>query len=234
MVQSDRMNSGDVFILVCGEDKVRIWIGSDTNADERANGSEVVMDFCKGGGVTVLDQVSNDGEVEAADFWGYLLGKVTAMGMFKKTLNVQEIDGLDSKVKVLIPVLLRISDDMHGEIKKLATAKPVAVGPTKSEFTRIRRTDFQHKNGYLFDTGFHVYIWLGIDAARKTGIMAITQSNACFRKYIRPLLPVTILKAGQETVSSNTHFSKQEEELDELKARMDEQIKRNWAAFGTN
>ena len=36
------------------------------------------MDFCKGGDVTVLDQGSNDGEVEAANFWGYLPGKVTA------------------------------------------------------------------------------------------------------------------------------------------------------------
>ena len=52
----------------------------------------------RGWGVTVLDQGSNDGEVESSDFWGYLLGKVTAMGMFKKTLNVREADGLDSKV----------------------------------------------------------------------------------------------------------------------------------------
>ena len=64
----------------------------------------------------------------------------------------------------------------------------------------------QHKHGYLFDTGFHVYIWLGVDTARETAITATTQSNVYFRKYRRPLLPVTILKAGQETVSFNTHF----------------------------
>ena len=116
---------------------------------------------------------------------------------------------------------------MPGEIKKVANAKPVAVSPTKSKFTRIRRTYLQHKQGYLFDTGFHVYIWLGIDAARETEIMSITQSNAYFRKYRRPLLPVTILKAGQDMVSFNTHFFEQEEELDELKAKLDEQIKRN-------
>ena len=75
------------------------------------------------------------------------------------------------------PVLFRLADDMPGEIKKVATANPVAVGPTKSEFPQIRRTDLQHKHCYLFDTGFHVYIWLGIDAARETAIMAITQSN---------------------------------------------------------
>ena len=67
------------------------------------------MDFCKGGDVTVLDQGSNDGEVEAANFWGYLLGKVTAMGMFKKTLNVWEANGLDSKVKGFTPFLFRLA-----------------------------------------------------------------------------------------------------------------------------
>ena len=175
----------------------------------------------------MLDQGSNNGEFEAADFWGYLPGKVTAMGMFKKTLNVREADGLDSKVKRFTPVLFRLADDMPGEIKKEATAKPVVVSPTESEFPRIRRTDLQHKHGYLFDTGFHVYIWLGIYAARETVITATTQSNAYFRKYRRPLLPVTILKVVQETVSFNTHFFEQEEELDELKARLDEQIKRN-------
>ena len=64
----------------------------------------------------------------------------------------------------------------------------------------------QHKHGYLFDTGFQVYIWLEIYAAREKAITEITQSNAYFRKYRKLLLPVTILKAGQETVSFNTHF----------------------------
>ena len=77
-VWRDRLNSGDVFILFCGEDKVWLWIGSEANANERAKGSEVAMDFCKRGGITVLDQGYNDGEVKAANFWGYLLGKVTA------------------------------------------------------------------------------------------------------------------------------------------------------------
>ena len=77
-VWRDQLNSGDVFILVCGEDKVWLWIGSNANADNWAKGSEVAMAFCKGGGVTVLDQGSNDGEFEAANFWGYLPGKLTA------------------------------------------------------------------------------------------------------------------------------------------------------------
>ena len=50
LVQRDRLNSGDVFILVCGEDKVWLWIGSDANADERAKGSESAMAFYNGGG----------------------------------------------------------------------------------------------------------------------------------------------------------------------------------------
>ena len=48
-----------------------------------------------------------------------------------------------------------------------------------------------------------------------------------FRKYRRPMLPVTILKSGQEMVSLNTHVFDQDEEIDELKASLEEQIKRN-------
>ena len=39
-VRRDRLNLGDVFILVCGEDKVWLWIGSNANSDEWAKGSE--------------------------------------------------------------------------------------------------------------------------------------------------------------------------------------------------
>ena len=88
----------------------------------------------------------------------------------------------------------------------------------------VRVYYFQRNHGYLFYTGFHVYIWRGIDAARETAITAITQSNVYFRKHRRPLLPVTIMKAGQEMASFNTYFFEQEEELDELKARLDEQF----------
>ena len=77
-VRRNSLNSGDVFILVCGEDKVWLWIGSNANSDEWAKGSEVAMAFCKGRDVPVLEQGSNYGEVETVDFWGYLPGKVTA------------------------------------------------------------------------------------------------------------------------------------------------------------
>ena len=84
------------------------------------------MALCNGGDATVLDQGLNNGEIEATNFWGYLLGKVTAMGMFKKTLNVWEANGLDSKVKGFTPVFFQLADDMPGEIKKVATSKPVS------------------------------------------------------------------------------------------------------------
>ena len=51
LVHRDRLNSGNVFILVCGEDKFWLWIRSDANADKRVKGSEVAMAFGKGGRV---------------------------------------------------------------------------------------------------------------------------------------------------------------------------------------
>ena len=164
LVRRDRLNSGEVFILVSGEDKVWLWIGSDANSVKRAKGSEVVMAFYNGGGCYRAGS--------GIKRWG---------GRSRRFLGVppgqSDGDGLDSKVKGFTPVFFRLADDMTGEIKKVATAKPLAVGPTKYEFPRFRRTNLQHKYGYLFATGFHVYIWLGIDAARETSITAITQSN---------------------------------------------------------
>ena len=50
------------------------------------------MALCKGGDVTVPDQGLNDEEVEAADFWGYLPGKVTE--------NLNERGAFDLRAKL--------------------------------------------------------------------------------------------------------------------------------------
>ena len=56
------MNSGDVFILVYGEDKIWLWVGSDANTDERAKGYEVAMDFYTGGGEGWYNDDAVDGK----------------------------------------------------------------------------------------------------------------------------------------------------------------------------
>eukprot|EP00568_Trieres_chinensis_P017946 CAMPEP_0183322092 /NCGR_PEP_ID=MMETSP0160_2-20130417/70705_1 /TAXON_ID=2839 ORGANISM="Odontella Sinensis, Strain Grunow 1884" /NCGR_SAMPLE_ID=MMETSP0160_2 /ASSEMBLY_ACC=CAM_ASM_000250 /LENGTH=400 /DNA_ID=CAMNT_0025489181 /DNA_START=218 /DNA_END=1420 /DNA_ORIENTATION=+ len=202
-VRKDQLNSGDVFILVAGEEKVWMWIGSEANPEERAKGVEVARAFCKRGTVTVLDEGTNDGETEAAEFWSYLPGKVKTLGIFNKSLHIKEADDMDTKVKRFTPTLFRLPDDMGGAIKKVATASYVS---TASEALKIKRTDLDHRHGFLLDTGFHIYLWIGQDAVRSAKVAAIPQSTAYFKKYKRPMMPVSMLKAGQETPAFNDHF----------------------------
>lgn len=200
-VRRDQLNSGDVFILVGGDDAVWLWIGADANSEEVAKGRSVARTFCKKGNVVVLDQGKNDGEAEVADFWAFLPGKVTTMGVFKKSLHVKDADEMDSKVKAFIPVLYNLLG-----MSRVAIAKPVPVGPTKAKTPRIKRKELKQDHGYLLDTGFHVFIWLGKNVKQRVKVDAIPQSATYFKKHKRPLLPVTLLKSGQETSDFNDFF----------------------------
>lgn len=206
-VRRDQLNSGDVFVLVAGEDAVWLWIGAEANAEERAKGRDVARTFCKKGNVVVLDQGKNDGETEVPEFWEFLPGKVAVLGLLKKSLHVKDADDLDSKVKSFNPVLYRMSDDRpDGRLTKAASAKPVQTGPTNATKNAIARKELTQKYGYLLDTGFHVFIWLGENVKRGTKVNAIPQSNAYFKSYKRPLLAVTLLKSGQETSEFLEYF----------------------------
>mmetsp|Transcript_11683 Transcript_11683/g.20322 ORF Transcript_11683/g.20322 Transcript_11683/m.20322 type:complete len:403 (-) Transcript_11683:430-1638(-) len=205
-VRRDQLNSGDVFILVGGDDAVWLWIGAEANAEEKAKGRTVARSFCQKGNVVVLDQGRNDGESEASEFWTYLPGKVTTMGVFKKSLHVQESDDKDAKVRAFNPVLYKLLDNINARMSQVASAKPVSLGPTNAKAPRIKRKELNQNHGYLLDTGFHVYIWLGKNVKQGTKANAIPQSATYCKKYKRPHLPVTLLKSGQETSEFNDFF----------------------------
>uniref|UniRef100_A0A7R9VD60 Gelsolin-like domain-containing protein n=1 Tax=Pseudictyota dubia TaxID=2749911 RepID=A0A7R9VD60_9STRA len=205
-VRKDQLNSGDVFILTAGEDKVWLWIGSEANAEEKAKGREVARSFCKKGNVKVLDQGKNDGESEEPEFWEFLPRKAKTMGLFSKSMHIKAADDLDSKVKSFNPVLFQLPDAAAGSLSKVASAKPVHTGPTNTTSPRIKRKELNQKHGYLLDTGFHVFVWLGTDVKRETKVSAVPQSHEYFKKNKRPLLPVTLLKSGQEGSDFNDFF----------------------------
>eukprot|EP00957_Ditylum_brightwellii_P099770 7600145-Ditylum_brightwellii.AAC.1 len=108
---------------VAGEEKVWLWVGAESNKDEKAKGLEVARDYCKHGSVVTLDQGVNDGETEAADFWKYMPASVSTVGPFKKKIKVQEADGKDEKVSYFTPLLFQLPSSTNGSSKKVATAK---------------------------------------------------------------------------------------------------------------
>lgn len=197
-VRRDSMNAGDVFVLVAGQDRVWMWMGSESNKFEQTQGQKVAKSFCAKGNVVVLEQGQNDGEEECADFWAYMPRHVSTLGIFKKTLHIQEADEKDERVKAFVPVLFRLSDTPGGSLTKVATATSVAVGPSQATTSlRIPNAKLQPQHGYLLDTGFHVYLWIGNQVTSKhVRVYAIPQSSEYFKDYKRPLLPVTLLKAS--------------------------------------
>lgn len=55
-VRRDSLNCGDVFILVCGTERVWMWVGESANQDEKSKGMEIAREFCTKGNVVVLEQ----------------------------------------------------------------------------------------------------------------------------------------------------------------------------------
>lgn len=211
-VRRDQMNAGDVFVLVADEDHVWLWVGSEANRYEKNKGLGVARAFCKKGNVVVLDQGVNDGEDQDLEFWNYMPSTVSTLGVFKRAVKVQKADGNDDKVKAFVPLLFRLPGSSGGSVTEVATAKMVSSGPTDNATSpRIPRTELHSQHGYLLDTGFHVYLWLGKNVRRHTKIYAIPQSSEYFRIYKRPLLPVTLVKEGTNLKAFENHFYDPEE-----------------------
>jgi gelsolin len=198
-VRRNSLNTGDVFVLTAGEEAVWIWVGKESNQDEQAKGVEVAQAFCKKGNVIVLNQGVNDNEKEATEFWAFLPGKVAVLGPIKKSVRVQAADEKDNKSRAFVPVLFQIPEQTGGKLRKVATAKKQPVGPTRDMQYLLPRSTLQSKHGYLLDTGFHIFVWLGSQAPTICKANAMPQAHMYFSSFRRPLLPLTVVKERQET-----------------------------------
>jgi len=200
-VRRDSMNGGDVFILVAGAEKVWLWCGVDSNKDERAQGLKVARDFCAHDRVKTLDQGQNDGEDEAKDFWKYLPKHISQV---KRSLKIKKGSYRDSLVGRFNPVLYKLANDGSHSFQHVANARMIrSVAIREPKFKRYL---LQQQHAYLLDTGFHIFIWLGKEAAASVKHDAVSHVHSYIEKHKRPELPLTILKAGFETARFNNFF----------------------------
>lgn len=193
-VRRNCMNSGDVFLLVASDEAVWLWIGKESNADEKTKAMEVARAFCTKGNVRVLEEGVNDGEKQDEQFWKYLPGKVQMLGPLKRSVHVRDADEKDDKGKEFIPTLYQIQGS--GSFKCICKAQQMPVGPTKQMQYKISRSKLKPSGLYLLDTGFHVYLWLGSKADAKAE--AIPMAHKYIKDYRRPQLPVSVLKERME------------------------------------
>jgi hypothetical protein len=61
-------------------------------------------------------------------------------------------------------------------------------------------------DAYLLDTGFHVHVWIGKKASGNVRTLAVLHAETYFNSWKRPVMPVTILKQGQETDAFAQYF----------------------------
>jgi gelsolin len=210
-VQRHSLNDGDVFVLAAGEANVWLWLGKESNIDEKDKGRELAAAYCTKGTVTVLEQGVSDGETQAASFWAYLPGKVTVLGPIKRTVHTRQADDRDDRGRAFCPVLYRIPEQRAlsdgGDLVRVARARPVPVGPTAAPQLVLPRSKLQSRHAYLLDTGFHVYIWQGSQFVSATGkANAVPAAHQYMIDYDRPMLPMTILKEHQEVPSFQKLF----------------------------
>lgn len=208
-LRRDAMNSGDVFVLVAGDDAVWLWVGTESNQDEKTKGMEVARAFCKKGSVIVLDEGTNDGVEEAKEFWARVKTELSVLGPLpiKKSIHIQSADDKDDKGSSYMPTLFKIPEKLGAKPVKTATATMTPSGPSNTEMPKIKRGLLQDAGAYLLDTGFHVYIWLGSTSAAGVRSSAVHYAETYFKSYKRPVMPVSIIKQGQrEAHDFSVHF----------------------------
>ena len=194
-LRRDAMNSGDVFVLVAGDDLVWMWIGKSANKDEKTKGMEVAKSFCTKGSVKVLDEGVNDGLQEAKEFWSRIKTEVSLLGPLpiKRKVRIQKADNKDDKASSYVATLYRIPEKLGSNSTKVTKAKM-----NKSKHPTMKKSVLKETEAFLLDTGFHVYIWIGKSAKSSIRTLAVHHAETYFNSQKRPVMPVSILKQGQE------------------------------------
>merc|ERR1719271_1864453 len=171
------MNSGDVYILDT-EFKGFVWVGSESNAAERGEGTQVVH--------------VPDGEPDEEDpFWKELPGERRFLGIKVGRVSVkgQEAGGEDAAVKAHQPLLLRLKAGERG-----AFSYSRAGTGAKLPVSRLKSGDV-----FLYDNGFEIFLWVGKGADQQERVSAFPFAQRYLKDYRRPsVLPITRYAEGKE------------------------------------
>lgn len=180
------LNKGDVFILDAGL-KIYQWNGSKSSGAEKVKGAEVCrfIDADRKGLPTVTVFAETDGDL--GPFWAALGGQ----GPIKEA----EEGGAD-KVARSEKSLYRLSD-ANGTLTFTEVAK-----------SQIKRSSFDTKDAFVFDTGYEVFAWVGKEASVGERRGALQYAQDYLAKYGRPLhLPITRVVEGGESDAFNNALS---------------------------
>jgi gelsolin len=175
------LNSGDIFILDLGLKLIQ-WIGSKSSALERGKAAQLarkIDDDERGGKASV--EVHNEGDSDLEEFWSHLKGGEGPV----KTAEEGSMKSRGLAEDLAVRRLFKISDD-SGQV----IFAHIADG-------YITASMFNSDDGFLFDAGPEIFVWLGKGANVKERRAAMQFALDYMNEYKRPRwLPITKVNEG--------------------------------------
>jgi len=179
------LNSGDVFILDAGLNLYQ-WQGRQSGATERMKAGQVcrTIDDERGGKpiVIVMDEGYSDTGSDCDEFWKLLGGQGDISNASAGGDDVEY-----EKKSQGVRRLFRLSDQ-SGQME----FEEVAQG-------RVTRRMLSSADVFIFDTGAHVYAWIGKGASVNEKNKSMKYAQEYLTKYNRPVyLPISRILEGAE------------------------------------
>jgi hypothetical protein len=144
------------------------------------------------GTVVTLDQ--GDGDDQAKDFWAYL-----------GTGEIAPATHDDPGIVEFTPVLYRVDGDPSKPLEKVATGSMCKKGDRDRKCLDKQLLD--DADVFLLDAGWDIFVWVGkgADVHEKVAAMGAADRYSEIEPRAK-YCPVTILKAGQETLQFLAYF----------------------------
>eukprot|EP01103_Thecamoeba_quadrilineata_P013385 TRINITY_DN3706_c0_g1_i1.p1 TRINITY_DN3706_c0_g1~~TRINITY_DN3706_c0_g1_i1.p1 ORF type:complete len:421 (-),score=105.13 TRINITY_DN3706_c0_g1_i1:21-1283(-) len=179
-IDSDSLNSGDVFLLDAGM-RLFQWNGKQASVKEKNKAGEVaraIQEERKGQPkITLIEEGQEDN-----DFWELLGGKGPVSSADEGGDDLEH-----ERTNKASKALYQLSD-ASGTLRFTEKAKG-----------KVTKNLFDSKDVFIFDTGFEVIAWIGRGASLNEKKNALPKAQEYLLKYNRPAyLPISRVSEGAE------------------------------------
>jgi len=181
------LNDGDVFILDAGL-KLFQWNGKHAGIFEKNRAAQLIqtMDHERDGRPQVI--VMDQGQ-EEQEFWDDLGGK----GDVADGSNLPDDDDWETTT--------------HKALVKFSDTTGKVVFTKVSEGGDVKISQLNSDDGFVFDSGRHIFVWIGKAASVNEKKYGMTYAQKYLQEHERPLtLPISLIQEGKETPAFKKAF----------------------------
>jgi hypothetical protein len=187
-VDSDSLNSGDVFVLDAGL-SIFQWNGKQSSPQERQKGGEITRNL-KSERKGLPTVTTTDEGQEDAKFWELLGGK--------GPIASADEGGDDRETEKKHTKALYQLSDASGTLKF-----------TQKATGKVTKAQFDTKDVFIFDSGLEIFAWIGKGASVNEKKSALGSAQTYLGQHNRPAyLPISRIIEGGEPSSFVTALDK--------------------------